>query len=164
MSSILRMLRTVSAARWTALSETSRGWITFSSRMLVIAPWIKVQNNNNNNRQANKCSNFIKKGKSRPYSITECRVPELIPVLGSQPAGDVSHNLAVGCHYFPPGLQLPSQPLKGCYWFRCPVNTDTMGVNTVKTVTRQHRGCDMNQGPTVPESSTLTTQLPIHAK
>ena len=25
------------------------------------------------------------------YSITECRVPELIPVLGSQPAGDVSH-------------------------------------------------------------------------
>ena len=26
-----------------------------------------------------------------PYSITERRVPELIPVLGSQPAGDVSH-------------------------------------------------------------------------
>jgi len=25
------------------------------------------------------------------YSITECRLPELIPVLGSQPAGDVSH-------------------------------------------------------------------------
>jgi len=25
------------------------------------------------------------------YSITEGRVPELIPVLGSQPAGDVSH-------------------------------------------------------------------------
>ena len=31
-----------------------------------------------------------KKGKGR-YSITEHRVPELIPVLGSQPAGDVSH-------------------------------------------------------------------------
>ena len=31
------------------------------------------------------------KGKGSPYSITECRVPELIPVLGSQPAGDVSH-------------------------------------------------------------------------
>ena len=31
------------------------------------------------------------KGKVRPYSITERRVPELIPVLGSQPAGDVSH-------------------------------------------------------------------------
>jgi len=32
-----------------------------------------------------------KKGKGNPYSITERRVPELIPVLCSQPAGDVSH-------------------------------------------------------------------------
>ena len=32
-----------------------------------------------------------KKGKGSPYSITERRVPELIPVLGSQPAGGVSH-------------------------------------------------------------------------
>jgi len=31
------------------------------------------------------------KGKGSPYSIAELRVPELIPVLGSQPAGDVSH-------------------------------------------------------------------------
>jgi len=29
--------------------------------------------------------------KGSPYSIAERRVPELIPVLGSQPAGDVSH-------------------------------------------------------------------------
>ena len=28
---------------------------------------------------------------SIPYSITERRVQELIPVLGSQPAGDVNH-------------------------------------------------------------------------
>ena len=28
--------------------------------------------------------------KGSPYSITERKVPELIPVLGSQPAGDVS--------------------------------------------------------------------------
>ena len=33
-----------------------------------------------------------------PYSITERRVPELIPVLGSQPAGDMSHK---------PGGRLP---------------------------------------------------------
>ena len=33
-----------------------------------------------------------------PYSITERRVPELIPVLGSQPASDVSHK---------PGRRLP---------------------------------------------------------
>jgi len=31
------------------------------------------------------------KGEGSPYSITERRVPELISVLGSQPAGDVSH-------------------------------------------------------------------------
>jgi len=30
-------------------------------------------------------------GKGSPYSITERRVPELIPALGSQPAGDMSH-------------------------------------------------------------------------
>ena len=34
---------------------------------------------------------IVVKGKGSPYSITESRVPELIPVLGSQPAGDVSH-------------------------------------------------------------------------
>jgi len=39
-----------------------------------------------------------KKSKGSPYSTTECRVPELIPVLGSQPAGDVSHK---------PGGRLP---------------------------------------------------------
>jgi len=37
-------------------------------------------------------------------SDTERRVPELILVLSSQPAGDVS--TAVSCHYFLPGLQL----------------------------------------------------------
>ena len=36
--------------------------------------------------------------KGSPYSITERRVPELIPVLGSQPAGDVGHK---------PGGRLP---------------------------------------------------------
>ena len=29
--------------------------------------------------------------KGSPYSITERRVPELIPVLGCQPADDMSH-------------------------------------------------------------------------
>ena len=33
----------------------------------------------------------VKKGKCSPCSITERKVPELILVLGSQPAGDVSH-------------------------------------------------------------------------
>ena len=29
-----------------------------------------------------------------------------------------------------------------------------------KTVTRQRRGCDLNPGPSAPESSTLITRLP----
>ena len=41
---------------------------------------------------------YGKKGKGSPYSITERSVPELIPVLGSQPTGDVSHK---------PGGRLP---------------------------------------------------------
>ena len=37
-----------------------------------------------------------------------------------------------------------------------------MDVNSLlKTVTRQRRGCDLNPGPSAPESSTLTTRLPI---
>ena len=46
------------------------------------------------------CSSLYtdEKGKGSPYSTTERRVPELIPVLGSQPAGDVSHK---------PGGRLP---------------------------------------------------------
>ena len=35
-----------------------------------------------------------------------------------------------------------------------------MGVNSLpKTVTRQRRDCDLNPGPTAPESNTLTTRL-----
>ena len=39
-----------------------------------------------------------KKGKGVPYSTAQRRVPELIPVLGSQSTGDVSHK---------PGGRLP---------------------------------------------------------
>jgi len=39
-----------------------------------------------------------------------------------------------------------------------------MGVNSLpKTVTRQRRSCDLNPGPSAPESSTLTTRLPSHS-
>ena len=38
-----------------------------------------------------------------------------------------------------------------------------MSVNSLpKTVTRQRRDCDLNPGPSAPESSTLTTRLPSH--
>jgi len=37
----------------------------------------------------------------------------------------------------------------------------TMVVNSLpKTVTRQRRDCNLNPGPSAPESSTLTTPLP----
>ena len=45
-----------------------------------------------------KSAQHQKKHKGSPYSITERRVSELIPVLGSQPPGDVSHK---------PGGKLP---------------------------------------------------------
>jgi len=107
----------------------------------------------------------IKKGKGSPYSITERRVPKLIPVLGSQPAGDVSHK---------PGGRLPLLSARPAVtpatlkrastnFFCCLVNRGTMGVNSLpKTVTRQRRDCDLNPGPSAPESSTLTTRLPSH--
>ena len=70
------------------------------------------------------------KGKGSPSSTTDGRVPELIPVLGSQPAGDVSHKpggrlpllsarTAVTLatikrqKQVKVGSQLPSEPLRG---------------------------------------------------
>lgn len=41
-SSILRIILTVSAASSIALVETKRGWITFSSKMLVIVPFLTL--------------------------------------------------------------------------------------------------------------------------
>ena len=51
-----------------------------------------------NNKYKQTLVNGHKKDKGSPYSITERRVSELIPVLGSQPAGYVSHK---------PGGRLP---------------------------------------------------------
>jgi len=66
---------------------------TKTVRTLLVAVY-----NDNNNFKKSKIIITIIKGKGSPYSITERRVPELIPVLGSQPAGDVSHK---------PGGKLP---------------------------------------------------------
>jgi len=105
------------------------------------------------------------KGKGSSYSITERRVPELIPVLGSQPAGDVSHKPGgrLPAITFRQACSYPRNPYESCYQFRCLVNRGTIGVNSLpKTVTRQRRGCDLNPGPSAPEFSTLTTRLPSH--
>ena len=81
--------------------------------------------------------------------ITERRVPELIPVLGSKPAGDVSHQ---------PDGRLPLLSTRPAVTpatlkrqFCCLVNRGTMGVNSLpKTVTRQRRDCNLNSGPSLP--------------
>ena len=54
-----------------------------------------------------------KKGKGSPYSITERRVPELIPVLGSQPAGDVSHKPGGRLPLLSAKPAVPSQHIRG---------------------------------------------------
>ena len=51
--------------------------------------WLFVGRSKSINDRLISCSR--EKGKCSPYSIIERRVPELIPVLGSKPAGDVNH-------------------------------------------------------------------------
>ena len=79
-----------------------------------------------------KCSQDLKKVKVAHTRITERRVPELIPVLGSQPAGDVSHK---------PGGRLPLLSARP---------TVTSGFKRTATY------CVLNPG------STLTIRLPSH--
>ena len=70
-------------------------------------------------------------------------------------------NPVAGCRYFPPGLQLPLQPLTGLL----PIlllgeHQGTMGVNSLpKTVIPQRRGCDLNPG--CPRLTLMSTVLII---
>ena len=65
-------------------------------------PWLRYCRGNNFR---------FKKGKGSPYSITERTVPALIPVLGSQRAGDVSRK---------PGGRLPLTFRQACSYPRNP--------------------------------------------
>ena len=95
---------------------------------------------------------LINNKKASPYSITERRVPELIPVLGSQPAGDVSRK---------PDGRLPLLSARpavkraatnfAAWW------TEARRVWTV--CLRLLPDSDAAAGPSAPESSTLTTRL-----
>jgi len=78
--------------------------------------------------------------KGSPYSITERRVPELIPVLGSRPAGVVSHK---------PGARLlllstrpavtPDILKRTAINFAAWVNRGTIGVNSLPKTTTTSR-------------------------
>jgi len=84
-------------------------------------------------------------------------------VLGSQPAGDVSHKPGGRLPYFPPSLQLTPQPLIGM-------------LPSLLFGEQRHDGCEQfaqdcyqtasrlqfEPRPSAPESSTLTTRLSSH--
>jgi len=65
---------------------------TGSRRLTAVAVFHNSENCVTDSSSLLYCLRNSKKGS--PYSITERRVPQLIPVLGSQPAGDVSHKAA----------------------------------------------------------------------
>ena len=74
------------------------------------------------------CVLYKGKGKGSPYSVAERRVSELIPVLGSQRAGDVSHK---------PGGRLPVLSARPAVTFpaRRPVPVSLLGE-------QRHDGCE----------------------
>jgi len=97
---------------------------------------------------------------SLPYLITDRRVLELIPVLGSQPAGDVSHK---------PGgrlLLLSAKPAVTLATLkRATTNfiawwTEAQWVWTVCLILLPSSvtNCDLNQCSSAPESITLTSE------
>ena len=102
--------------------------------------------------------------KGSPYLITERRVSELFPVLRSQPAGDVSHKpsgrlllLSARPAVTPATLKRASTNF-AAWW------TEAQWVWTVclRLLPNSVVAAILTPGPSVPESSTLTTQLPSH--
>ena len=81
---------------------------------------------------------FMKlKGKGSPYSITERRFLELILVLGSQPAGDMSQKPSGRLPLLSARPTVTLATLKRAATNRCLVNRGTMGVNSLpKTASR----------------------------
>jgi len=98
-------------------------------------------------------SKLAVKSKGSPYSITKCR----FLAVSLQVTWVI--NPAVGCHYLPPGLQLPPQPLRGLLPI---LLLGEQRHNGCEQFAWQHCDCDLNPGPSAPESSTLTTRLPSH--
>ena len=106
------------------------------------------------------CIYYADEIKGSPYSITKRTVPELIPVLGSQPAARwLSHK---------PGSRLPllsDRPAVtpavtnfAAWWTKA----QWVWAVCLKPSTRQCCDCNLNPGTSAPESSMLTTWLPSH--
>ena len=71
-------------------------------------------------------------------------------------------NPAVGCHYFPRGPQLPSQPSRGLLPFSL-LGEQKHGEceQFAWDCYRQRRGCYLNPGPFAPESSMFVADLSL---
>ena len=75
--------------------------------------------------------------KSSPYSIAERRVPELIPVLGSQPAGDLIQKPSGRLPLLSARPAIALTTLKRAVPVSLLGELGTMGMNSLpKTVTR----------------------------
>ena len=114
-------------------------------------------------------TNCVKKGKGKgsPYSIAERRVPELIPVVHSQSAGDVSHKPRGRLPLLSarPAVTLATQPLRGLL----PISL--LGEQRHDGYEQFAQDCYLTasrlrfeSGPSAAESSMLTTRLPSHKK
>ena len=78
------------------LQSNSTSWMIYTTWWRHIELWrhdYAVRLTHNAPRLSSDSAKFVNTGDRSPYSITECRVPELIPVRDSRPAGDVSHKL-----------------------------------------------------------------------
>jgi len=87
-------------------------------------------------------------------------IPKLIPVLGSQPAGDVSHKPGGRLSLLSARPAVTLTSLKRAATSFAAWWTESRWVWTV--CLRQRRSCHLNSGPSAPESSTLTTRLRSH--
>ena len=104
------------------------------------------------------------KGTGSPYSITERRVPQLIPVLGSQRAGDVSHKPGVRLLLLSARPAVTPTTIKraatnfAAWW----AGAQQVWTVCLRLLTYSVASAIWTSGPSVPESSTLTTRLPSH--
>jgi len=105
------------------------------------------------------------KGKGSPYSITARRVQRgwsRFLAVSLQVTWVINH--AVGCHYFPPGPQLPPQPVRGLLPILAAWWTEARWVWTVclRLLPVRVAAAIWTRAFSAPESSTLTTRLPSH--
>ena len=106
----------------------------------------------------------VVKNQGSPYSTAECRVPELIPVLCHQPAGDVNHKPSGRLPLLSAKPAVTPTTLKSAATSFTAWWTEAQWVWTVclRLLPDSVTTAIWTQALTAPESSMLTTQLPSH--